>query len=303
MQTEVLAQKQLIDNMTRSSSTWATKDDIAALAAANGVTATDLAAIKADMASVKATLSGINTITATSTPTHSANQPSSSVGPANPNPPAPTAVTCPGGTTVTCPISDPYGFQKNPQNYDLAETFGTIKVPFGQVTFDASKADPWSLTVPNREYVVTNVIGTDENQKPVVYNKFNIKVNGQSYAVPITTATTETIQPKPSFSFNPRLTLGVDTGVDLTKLQGAVTPDVTVQLFSYGTDKKQPDLSILQVGGGYNTVTKVPEIVVNPVQYNIGQHIPLMDNLYVGPTLQYGTDGHFIVGAGIHALF
>lgn len=301
MQTQITAQKTLIDNITRSSSTWATKDDIAGLVTANGVNSADLAAMKQDLASVKATLTGANVITINSTPQNTTNQPSSSTGPKNPTP-APVVVNCPSGGTATCPNTDPFGYQTTPQNFALNEQFSTIKIPFGQVTFDASKQNPWSYNTAQREYIVTNVIGTDENQKPIVENKFTIKVNGQTYSAPITTAQTETIQPTASWSFNPRLTLAMDSGVDVTHLQGAFTPNARVQLFSYGTDKKQPDLSILQVGGGYNIINKVPEVVVTPVSYNIGKHLPLMDNLYVGPSIQYGTDGNVIIGLGLHSL-
>ena len=300
MQTQITAQKTLIDGLTRSSSAWATKDDVASLLASNGVNATDLAAIKSDMSSVKAKLDAANVITVDSTPTHTTNQPSTSVGPANPHPPKPVTENCPNGGTVTCPNGDPFGYAKAPQNFALNEKFGTLSVPFGQSTFDASKADPWSLTTLQREYVVTNVVGTDENQKATVYNKFSIKVDGKIYTAPITTATTETIIPTASWSFNPKLHLGVDTGVDVTHFGAAVTPSVTVQVLSYGTDKVQPDLSVLQVGGGYNTVTRVPELVVRPLSYNIGKHIPLMSNLFVGPSIQLGTDGNVILGLGLH---
>lgn len=300
MQTQITAQKTLIDGLTRSSSALVTKEDLAALLASNGVNSADLAAIKSDMSSVKATLAAANVITVNSTPTNTTNLPSSSVGPANPNPPKPVTENCPNGGTVTCPNSDPFGYTKAPQNLTLNEKFGTLSVPFGQSTFDASKVDPWSLITFQREYVVTNVIGTDQNQKATVYNKFAIKVNGQTYTAPVTTATTETIIPTASWSFNPKLHLGVDTGIDVTHLGAAVTPNATVQVLSYGTDKVQPDLSVLQVGGGYNTVTRVPELVIRPVSFNIGKHIPLMSNLFVGPSLQLGTDGNVILGLGLH---
>lgn len=298
-QTQIVAQKQLIDGIIRSSSAWATKDDVASLLAANNVNSADLKAIQQDMSSVKSTLSAANVITVNSTGTNVTNQPSSSAGPKKPAP-APITQNCPNGGTVTCPNTDPFGYQSAVQNYALSESFGTLKVPFGQVTFDASKSAPWNVTTSPREYVVTNVVGTDENRKTTVYNKFAIKVNGQTFVTPITTSTTETVVPTAKWSFNPRLHLGIDSGIDVTHLGAAVTPNAAVQVFSYGTDKVQPDLSILQVGGGYNTVTRVPELVVRPVSYNIGKHLPLMNNLYVGPSIQLGTDGNVILGLGLH---
>src|ERR1700679_407286 len=154
MLSQITAQKTLIDGLTLFSSALVTKDDLAVLLASNGLNAADLAAIKADMSSVKATLNAANVITVNSTATNTTGQPSSSVGPKNPTPPKPVTVTCPGGTTETCPNTDPFGYNAAPQNFALNEKFGTLSVPFGQSTFDATKADPWSLTTLQREYVV-----------------------------------------------------------------------------------------------------------------------------------------------------
>lgn len=301
MQAQITAQKTLIDGITRSSSTYATKDDIATLLASNGVNAQALAAIQADMATVKATVTAANAIAVDSTGQDSTNQSSTSTGPKQPAP-KPVTVACPSGGSVTCPTTDPYGYQITPQNFALNEEFGTLKVPFGTATFTASQPAPWSVDIPQREYDVSNIIGTDENQKITVYNKFSIKVNGQSYATPITTAATEQLYPAAKWSFfNPRLYLAIDAGINVTHPEAAVVPRVALQLMSYGKYKNQPDFSILQVGAGYNIVSKTPEVSITPFAFNLGGHIPLIQNLYIGPTLQYGTDGNFSVTGGLGA--
>jgi hypothetical protein len=40
-----------------------------------------------------------------------------------------------------------------------------------------------------------------------------------------------------------------------------------------------------------------------PVQYNIGNFIPLVENMFVGPFIGVGTDTDVTYGAGISVLF
>jgi len=168
------------------------------------------------------------------------------------------------------------------------------------VGFSAWQEKPWSIDIKAREYNVTSVVGTDENQRMYFENKFSLKVDGKEYDVPIKTATTKQIYPEAKFSWwNPQLFMAVDGGVGLSPVRGEFTPGVRVGIMSYGKYKTQPDFSVLQVGGGYGTVSQRPQLVVSPVMYNIGQHIPLMHNTYIGPSLGIGTDGNVSIMGGI----
>ena len=297
--TEMISQKQLIDGIMRSQSTWATKDDVKNLLDANGVNATALSAIQKDMSSINSTLTAANIAVINSQGQVATNIPSTSVGPKNPLTP-PTVVNCPGGGTVTCPNNDPFGYQQNEQDLALNEDFSSLKVPIGTVKFNAANPKPWSLDIKPREYSVVNVIGTDDNQRLSVYNKFSVKVDNKQYDIPITTAQTQQIYPTAKWSwFNPRLYAGLDMGVNVNHLEGAITPSANIQVMSYGKYKNQPDFSILQIGGGYNVISKTPELTITPFTYNVGQHIPLMNNLYVGPSIAVGTDGNVLVNLGL----
>ena len=59
---------------------------------------------------------------------------------------------------------------------------------------------------------------------------------------------------------------------------------------SYGKFKNQPDFVFLQLGAGYNTVSKNIGLFFNPFSYNLGNHIPLIKNTYIGPSLQIDQD-------------
>jgi hypothetical protein len=294
IQTEQVAQRALLDGVVRSQTSWATQQDVANLLAANGVTNDALKSIQADMSTLKATMTTANVVTVNSTAQNTTGQASTGTGPANPTPPVPVA--------NGCPDPDPFGFQKAQQNYVLNEEFGTLKVPFGTVGFSAWQQNPWSADVPARTYTVDNIIGTDENQRNYVYNQVNIQTAGKTYQVPITTSTTKQVYPSAKFSFwNPRLLLGADGGVNLNHVKGEFTPSVNLGIMSYGQYKTNPDFSILEVGAGWSTVNQRPSLVITPVQYNLGRNVfsPLMNNLYVGPSVTVGTDGSWTLQGGV----
>jgi hypothetical protein len=297
IQTEQLAQRQLIDGVVRAQTTWATKQDVTALIESNGINAAALAAIQADMSAVKATLNTANVVTVNSQAQNTTSQPSTGTGPANPTPPTQVA---------GCPSVDPFGFMKAQQTYTLNEQFGKLQVPFGTVGFSAFQAQPWSVNVLAREYTVDNVIGTDEDQRNVVYNQVNIKEGNNTYTLPITSSTTKQIFPTAKFSFwNPRLLLGTDAGFNLNTLKGEVSPNINLGIMSYGQYKTTPDLSILEVGVSYQAINKTAAVTLTPVSYNIGKNwfSPLMTNTYVGPSISYGTDGKWTPGLGLRVSF
>lgn len=292
IEAQVVSQKQLVDGIMRSQNEYATRKDIEQFVKDNGV---NLKAIQADLSKLHAEITNVNVVTTTSKGQISGNLPTTSKGPANPTPDI--TPTCKDGSV--CINADPYGYLKNQQNFALNEEFGKVKVPFGVVGFSAWQPEPWSLNIKPREYHVSTVTGTDENQRAYVYNKFTMRVDGVDFEIPIETATTKQEYPEAVFSWwNPRIFFGIDSGVNLNKFQAAVSPNVEVGFMSYGRYKNQPDFSFLQVGMGYDMLNKTPEVVVTPITYNIGKHIPLMTNLHIGPSLSLGFNGDFAVMFG-----
>lgn len=293
IQSQLVEQKQLVDGIVRSQNQYATKEDIDKFAKDNNV---NLNAIKDDLDKLNAQVTSINVIIASSTPQRGTNIPSTPPGPNNPTNPNPVDPSNP----------DPFGYMKNQQNLALNEDFGTVKVPFGQVGFSAWKDKPWSVDINQRDYNLATVVGTDENQRQYFYNKFSVTTGGKTYDIPIKTATTKQEYPSPKFSWwNPRLLMGLDGGLNITRMQGEFTPSVSVGVMSYGQYKTTPDLSVLEVGVGYGTVNKTGQVIITPVAYNIGKNwfSPLMNNTYIGPSFQVATDGSIGAGAGIRVGF
>lgn len=282
---QMVAQKELQDNILRSMSQYATKEQIEDFAKQSNI---NLEEIKKDLKTLDANVTAINTVVA-----HSQGQAQTGV-PSTGHTPNPT----PG--TVDPNNPDPFGYAKNRQFLNLNEKFSNVEVPIGQVGFSAWKDKPWDYTIHPRTYQATTVIGTDENQRHYVYNKLSMKVGDKSYDIKLDEAKTLEQYPEAKFSwFNPRIYLGIDAGANLTPPKAEAAPSVNLQLMSYGKYKNQPDLSILQVGVTYQLDSQKVGASVMPVGYNIGKHIPLMNNLYIGPSVHLNTDGNIGIMGGI----
>jgi hypothetical protein len=285
--------RQLANDIARSQAQYATKSDIDNFAKQNGI---ELDAVRKDLSTLGATVAGINQITVVSGGQHQTNAPSTTITPGDNTPPTPT-VNC-NGKQIPCP--DLFGFLHNTQHIDLFEKFADANVPLASVAFEAWHNNPWSYTVYSRTYKITNILGHDTNDRHYVYNKMIVNSNGKDYPVKITNAEFKEEYPTPSFTlFNPRLYIGTDGGMGLSDVKGEFTPNVGIAISSYGSSLVTPDWSFAHIGLGYNVVGQRPTIQISPAQYNIGKHIPLMKNVFIGPTVGSDFSGHIVVGGGI----
>lgn len=304
IQTQVVATQQLADNINRAMSTFATKDDMVAFAKQNDI---NLQVVQDNLKTLNATLTAISQVTANSSAQNSTNVPSSG-STTGPNP-EPVATTTCNGTTVTCSNPDKYNYLSKRQELDLNEDFPAptgataTTVPIGTVGFSANQGQPWDIAIAPRAYNLTTTLGTknDGTEQQVAYNQLTINVDNKDYNVPISKNQFLQQTPTASFDFwNPRLYLGITSGVNIEQVQGNVTPVVDLGIMSYGTSKTQPDWSIIDVGVGYDTVSHQGQVSVMPFSYNVGKLFkPLVRNLYVGPLLNIGFNGNLAPGAGI----
>lgn len=283
IETEITLQKQLADNILRSQKEWATKKDIEDFAKTNGL---DLKVVQNDLDKLNAKVDGINVVVVKSSEQKLTNLSSTSVIPANQVVPT---IDC-NGKQVPCP--DPYGHLHNTQQLKLDEKFSNVNVPFGQVSFSAWREKPWDVTVYPRQYTMTTVLGKDENGKEYAYNKLQVESNGEKFEVKLDSSRFLQEYPSPSFSFwNPRLYLGISGGVNLQQTNADGIPSLSVAFMSYGQYKAQPAWTFIGVGAGYAINNQKINFLFTPVSYNVGQHIPLTRNIYVGPSVGFDTAG------------
>jgi len=303
IETEVVKQKELSDNITRSLNEYATKKDIEVFAKNNGV---DINVIRNDMDKLHAEIKAINVITVTSGGVKKDNVPSTGTGPINPNPQTPT-VDC-NGKQIPCPNADPNGYLTARRDLTLSEQFGSFAVPIGTVGFSAWKKEPWFVNILPRQYKVATITGIDENQREYVYNKFSIIVDGRSYDLRIDKTETKQEYPSASFQFwNPRLFLTSGGGINLntSSIQGTFNTGITLGMMSYGQYKPNPNISILQLGLGYEVVSKRFVMIINPINFNMSKLFSsgLIRNTYLGPSIQVDYTGNFMVGSNLSMGF
>jgi hypothetical protein len=295
IETQVVKQKELLDNITRSMNEFATKANIEEFAQENNIS---LQIIQNDLDKLHAEIKSINVVTINSNGYTGDNLPGNT-GVKNPNPPNTPTVDC-NGKPLPCPNLDTYGYLLNRNNLQLSEKFDNTTVPIGSVGFSAWQQNPWNINILSRQYKLTTVVGMDENQRQYFYNKFTVNVDNKDYDVKIATATTKQEYPEAKFNFwNPRLFFGADFGMNTNKMTGEFTPSFNIGIMSYGQFKIQPDFSIIELGVGYGVVDRKPQIILTPVMYNVAKHLPLVNNMYFGPSFHLGTNGEFSIMGGL----
>lgn len=96
------------------------------------------------------------------------------------------------------------------------------------------------------------------------------------------------------FSFNTRLGFTGFIGTE-------IYPGLDVSLFSYGRTKRDLDWRFVAFGIGGNKENLYGYF--SPVQYNIGNFVPLIENMYIGPFISIDEQSEREYGGGISVLF
>ncbi len=297
-------QKDLDDGTVRNSRSIATKDDIERLIKESGI---DFKLVKKDLKELGSDLKGVQSIVVKSQgwSASNVNSTSSETGTnTDGTPVTPPVVTCSDGQTIACP--DEFGFLTKRQELALSEHFGDTNVPIGIVGFSSWQPSPWDATIYPREYSVTNVVSVDKDGRSNYHTQVNITSNGEEVIVPVEKAQYIEKFPKASFMFNPRLYFGVDAGIMAARISGTpvdsvpeVTPNLHVALFSHGKTKLDIDWTFLGLGVGYETQNQSVGFLVSPVNYNIGKPLPLVENIFLGPTIGLDVKGQVSVMLGL----
>ena len=289
--TSSLQMKELEDSIVRSQSLYVTSEYLD-----QSLEDFNIPAIKKDLEDLNAKLFAINKILISTPGFYASNIPSTSTKP-RPGPQTPENIPCIQGVCIN---PDKFNYLKSEQGLEINEPFSNLSVPFGTTSFKAWEEKPWSLQIFPRNYHSTTALSQDEEGNYIVHNKFEVEVKGRKYPISIQESKTLQQVSESEFWFNPKLYLGTGIGVNVTpELRAEVVPSVGVSLLSYGPNKKQSTFSFLNVGLGAHTQELSPAVVISPINYNVGEPLPLLDNLFVGPSVAIDVNANVSVSASV----
>lgn len=292
-------QKTLQEELVRSSSQTVSREELEKYILMLQVS---LADVRDDLDNLGYNLQAVVSNSTKTPGSYQGNLPSTSTNPkSGTEPKVPDFIPCSDGICVN---PDKFGYLNNSQTLKLSEPFkNNLSIPFGETTFNAWKEHPWELKVFPREYKSVTILSVNEDGKHVAHNQFLIETEGKIYKLPVQESSLLEIKPESKFRFSPRLYLGFDVGATIVRTTGGVhpgaSPNLQVSLFSYGQTKKDVEWSFVGLGVGYLVDEQRPALLLSPVNYNVGHHLPLMDNLHVGPSVAVDTDANFTVMGGL----
>lgn len=295
IETSMVEMRELRDGSVRNKAVYATEEQLRDFARETGIS---LKAIRADAKKLGADVKGISHIKVI-TPGIVRTEVASTGSTLRPEPVPTVTAECPDGTEVQCENPDKFGYLGKTETLKLEEPFANGKsVPWGEAGFSAWKKNPWDIKVKKRKYSAVTVMSQDEDGRHFTHSKFIIETDGKKYTVPVEAKLVEKL-PESKFRFSPRLYLGVDAGsyIPIPKLE--VTPNLQISLFSYGRTKISPRWTFLGLGFGFETQENRIALMVSPVNYNVGKHLPLVDNIYIGPSIGFDIAGNYSLYGGI----
>jgi len=294
--------KKLTESLVRSSTTWATKDDLE-----NDLKGMlkkeDLAALEGDIKKLGTRLTAVGKTVGVIGRKVSRLEASDSEGPENPNPEA-----CDDGRLV-----DTHGYTKKPQ---IKLVTDTNLAPLTEVQFNAAKKKPWSYEVYKRQYKLVTAVSKKESGQLVLHHNLEYSMPEKSkktYKVNLVSSQyRQAPPPNRMFWLNPRLDANFFAGGNVYGFaQGPGRPDsilsmgldLGISLSSYGETKVDSWFRLFRFSLGYNIERRAGHFAFAPIAFNLGKPMPLLTNLYLSPQIGLDTAGGLTINMGTGVQF
>lgn len=184
---------------------------------------------------------------------------------------------------------------------DLGEPFANLEkpVPWGRASYAEGSEHPWGVEIFPRKYQLVVVDTTDDDGNRSQYSKFSIGVGQDTFDLPISTAKFYQDKREDRLRWDFLPFLGIDVGAKANPPAALeITPVAQVSLLSYGKAKLLPTWTFANLGLGYATRLNSLMFVLTPLTYNIGEPLPFLNNLYIGPTFGIGLGGNVVLSLG-----
>lgn len=297
MRTEIVQFKQLTADLVRSSTQWATKDDLDAKLK-DMMSKDDLEMIRKDLASLRASLVAVGSTVGSLGRKISSMERSDREGP-----PSASIEKCQDGRLV-----DIHGYTKAPQVKEMTDV---NSAPLASVTFDASLDKPWGYDVYERKFHLSTTVGKQDNGQMVFYHTLGYEVPGKSdkrYKINLTSSEyLQAPQVRQMSWWNPVLDVGVFVGGNAHPFAWGGDPgsrfsvgaELGLTFSSYGYTKVDSLWRFFRVGAGYDAQRKTAHFSFAPATFNVGDPLPLITNLWLYPYVGIDSGGGLMVGGGI----
>jgi len=171
-----------------------------------------------------------------------------------------------------------------------AKTSDNDELPIARVFFSPnSKDDKWayqSFPIDYHTLIVTSKDKEGVTNKTVevwAENNFVSTTKGKKFKLKLKDIEWVSKEPNTKeFMFNPRLSFGGSFSTDY------ITSSIGMSFFSYGKTRRDMDWTFLEIS--LDLDKSDVGVGVTPVNYNIGNFIPLVENIFAGPGVRYSFD-------------
>jgi hypothetical protein len=302
LKNEVTQFKKLTESLVRSSTKWATKDDLKN-DLKDFLTKEDLSALESDIKEIGSRLAAVGRTVGVIGRKVSKLEASDSEGPENPNP-----ETCDDGRLV-----DTHGYTKKPQIKLLTDT---NLAPLAKIQFNAAKKKPWSYEVYQRQYKLITAVSKKESGQLVFHHNLEYSVPNESektYKVNLVESKYKQVPSSSKmFWLNPKLDVNFIVGGNVYGFaSGPGRPDnilsmgldLGLSLSSYGETKADSWFRLFRFSLGYDIERRAGHFGLAPIAFNLGKPLPLLTNLYLSPQIGLDTAGGLTVGMGTGVQF
>lgn len=304
LRSDITEFKKLTESLVRSSTTWATKDDLKN-DLKNFLKKEDLKALEDDIKKIGARLTAVGKTVGVISNKVAKLEASDSEGPENPD----TDLRfCDDGRLI-----DIHNYTKAPQFKLITDV---NMAPLTEVQFDASKKAPWSYNVYQREYKLITAVSKKDSGQLVFHHNLEYSVpekSNQTYKVNlISSEYKQTPTPNQMFWLNPKLDGNFFIGGNVYGFaQGPGRPftilsmglDLGLTLSSYGETKVDSWFRLFRFSLGYNIERRAGHFAFAPIAFNLGKPLPLLTNLYLSPQVGLDTAGGLTVNMGTGVQF
>lgn len=301
---EVVQFKKLTESLVRSSTQWATKNDLNT-ELKDLMTKEDLDILRDDLKKLDSRLTAVGRTVGEVKRKVAQLEASDREGVETP----PTEVCKETGKPI-----DVHSYTKKIQIKELKDS---NDAPVANAEFDASKDKPWNYEVYGKEYKLTTVVGEKDSGQLTFHHqlKYSIPSKDPIKLYPVSIISSDYMQVPASskwFWLNPRIDANFVGGGLVYKIADgpgrsdsvlSMGVDVGISLSSYGPTKVDSWFRMFRFGLGYNIERQAGSLSFAPFAFNVGKPLPLLTNLYLTPQIAIDTAGGLTVNLGIGPQF